>query len=167
MYTSTHHKHNKNSEWVNRHKIGSNTRIVTNIKWLHVVSYKRDKLVCIALACSVSSLLVLSFSGHVDAAVIRATRLHHWEDLAAGRTLETSLTSQICLLQLLQFPTVFSPPFLLIIPCFPFLAEAYIKTQKCLFVRWSVCPLGPICLGTGTLQCWSPEGLPQCPGPGG
>lgn len=40
MYTSTYHKHITNSEWVNRHKKGSNTLTVTNIKWLHVFHRK-------------------------------------------------------------------------------------------------------------------------------
>lgn len=75
--------------------------------------------------------------------------------------------SQMSLLLFLHFPALFLHPSLLFSPCFSFLAEDSIKIQRCLFVQWSLCPLGPICPGTGTLQCWSPEGLPQCPGSGG
>lgn len=51
-----------------------------------------------------------------------------------------------------QFPPMFFYNFSSLVP------EASDYNPEYVLVQWSHCRLGPIYLGTGTLQCWSPEG---------
>lgn len=138
----THYK-----RWVNRHHTRSYALTVTNLKCMF--SHKNWINWSILLWPA-----HVAFSGPVD-----ATKLHQCEVLAAGRKWNSGFTQ--------VFLCHFSTTFLSSLLACPAWRRLPFRTQKCLFVERSPCPLGPICLGTGTLQCWDPEDLPQCPGPGG
>lgn len=125
-----------------------------------VFFFVKNKGVCIALACCVSSRLVSSFCLCGFRSIKRSTGLRRLVDVAAGRRWETLLISQA---SGSDFPFSFPWASLLLL-----LGRGFtFRTQTCLFVRLSPSHFGPICPGRGTLRCSSPEGLPQCPGPGG